>query len=42
MTLVQEDAMLKKVGSYISYENEVLVIAAVAFVFCGAVKLGFI
>jgi hypothetical protein len=33
--------MLQKVRSYISYENEVLVVAALAFLFCGAVVLGF-
>ena len=33
--------MLQKVKSYISYENEALVVAALAFLFCGAVILGF-
>jgi hypothetical protein len=33
--------MLKRIGSYISYENEALVVTALAFVFCGAVILGF-
>jgi hypothetical protein len=33
--------MLQKVRSYISYENEALVVAALAFLFCGAVTLGF-
>jgi hypothetical protein len=33
--------MLKRIGSYISFENEALLVAALAFVFCGAVKLGF-
>jgi hypothetical protein len=33
--------MLQKVRSYISYENEVLVVAALALLFCGAVILGF-
>jgi hypothetical protein len=33
--------MLKRVGSYLSFENEALLVAALAFVFCGAVKLGF-
>ena len=41
VTHIQEDAMLKRIGSYISYENEALVVAALAFVFCGAVILGF-
>ena len=31
--------MLKRVGSYLSFENEALLVAALAFVFCGAVKL---
>jgi hypothetical protein len=33
--------MFQKVKSYISYENEALVVAALAFLFCGAVILGF-
>ena len=33
--------MLKRFSRYISYENEALVVAALAFVFCGAVILGF-
>jgi hypothetical protein len=33
--------MLKRLGSYLSFENEALLVAALAFVFCGAVKLGF-
>ena len=33
--------MVKRLKSYISYENEVILGAAVAFVFCGAVLLGF-
>ena len=33
--------MLKRMGSYLSFENEALLVAALAFVFCGAVKLGF-
>ena len=32
--------MLKRVGSYLSFENEALLVAALAFVFCGAVRLG--
>jgi hypothetical protein len=32
--------MLKRVGSYLSFENEALLVAALAFVFCGAVNLG--
>lgn len=38
---LQEDAMLKRLGSYVSYENEALAVAALAFLFCGAVILGF-
>ena len=34
--------MLKRIGTQISFENEALVVAALAFVFCGAVKLGFV
>ena len=37
---IQEDAMLKRMGSFISYENEALAVAALAFLFCGAVILG--
>ena len=33
--------MMKRLKSYISYENEVSPVAALAFVFCGAVLLGF-
>jgi hypothetical protein len=33
--------MLQRIGSYISYENEALLVAALAFLFCGAVILGF-
>jgi hypothetical protein len=32
--------MMKRLKSYISYENEVILVAALAFVFCGTV-LGF-
>ena len=41
LTYIQEDAMLKRIGSYVSYENEALSVAALAFLFCGAVILGF-
>jgi hypothetical protein len=34
--------MVKRLKSYISYENEVILVAALAFVFCGTVLLGFI
>ena len=32
--------MIHRIGSYISYENEALFVAALAFLFCGAVILG--
>ncbi len=33
--------MLQRIRSYISYENEAILVAALAFLFCGAVILGF-
>jgi hypothetical protein len=33
--------MVQRIRSYISYENEALFVAAMAFLFCGAVILGF-
>jgi hypothetical protein len=33
--------MIHRIGSYFSYENEAIFVAALAFVFCGAVILGF-
>jgi hypothetical protein len=33
--------MLAKIRSYLSFENEALVVATLAFLFCGAVILGF-
>jgi len=33
--------MLERLRLYVSFENEALVIAALAFLFCGAVILGF-
>jgi hypothetical protein len=33
--------MFKRMKSYVSFENEALAIAALAFLFCGAVILGF-
>jgi hypothetical protein len=33
--------MVQRMRSYISYENEALFVAAMAFLFCGAVILGF-
>lgn len=33
--------MLKRMRSYVSFENEALVVAGLAFLFCGAVILGF-
>lgn len=32
--------MVQRLRSYISYENETLFVAALAFLFCGAVILG--
>jgi hypothetical protein len=32
--------MVQRIRSYISYENEALFAAALAFLFCGAVILG--
>jgi hypothetical protein len=32
--------MVQRIRSYISYENEALFVAAMAFLFCGAVILG--
>jgi len=34
--------MIQKIRSYVSFENEALAVAAVAFLFCGAVILGFL
>jgi hypothetical protein len=33
--------MLKRMRSYVSFENEALVVAGLAFLFCGAVIMGF-
>jgi hypothetical protein len=33
--------MVQRIRSYISYENEAIFVAALAFLFCGAVILGF-
>jgi hypothetical protein len=33
--------MMDRLRRYVSFENEALVIAALAFLFCGAVILGF-
>jgi hypothetical protein len=33
--------MIQRIRSYISYESEALIAAALAFLFCGAVILGF-
>jgi len=33
--------MITRIKPYISYENEAIFIAALAFLFCGAVILGF-
>lgn len=34
--------MIQGIWSYICYENEALFVAALAFLFCGAVILGFL
>jgi hypothetical protein len=34
--------MIKRMRSYISFETKELLVATLAFVFCGAVKLGFV
>jgi hypothetical protein len=34
--------MVQSVWSYLSYENEAIFVAALAFLFCGAVILGFL
>jgi hypothetical protein len=34
--------MVQRVWSYLSYENEAIFVAALAFLFCGAVILGFL
>jgi len=33
--------MIKRIKSYVSYENEALIVAGLAFLFCGAVIMGF-
>ena len=33
--------MIQRLRPYISYENEALLVTALAFLFCGAVILGF-
>jgi hypothetical protein len=39
LTHIQEDAMLKRIGSYVSYENEPFFLVALAFLFYGAMAL---
>jgi len=34
--------MIKRIKSYVSFENEALIIAGLAFLFCGAVIMGFV
>jgi hypothetical protein len=34
--------MAQRIRSYISYENEALFVTALAFLFCGAVIVGFL
>jgi len=38
---IREDAMMTRIKSYISFENEALAVAGLALLFCGAVILGF-
>jgi hypothetical protein len=33
--------MIERIRSYVSYENEAIFIAALAFLFCGAVVFGY-
>ena len=33
--------MIKRIKSYVSFENEALSVAGLAFLFCGAVIMGF-
>jgi len=33
--------MIKRIKSYVSFENEALIVAGLAFLFCGAVIIGF-
>ncbi len=33
--------MFRRIKSYVSFENEALVVVTLAFLFCGAVILGF-
>ena len=37
-----EGAMMARIRSYISYENEALAVASLAFLFCAGVILGFL
>lgn len=41
MMEIREAAMMTWIKSYISFENEAIVVAGLAFLFCGAVILGF-
>jgi hypothetical protein len=34
--------MIKRIKSYVSFENEALIVAGLAFLFCGAVIMGFV
>ncbi len=38
----QEGAMMARIKSYISYENEALAVSGLAFLFCAGVILGFL
>ena len=34
--------MFRRIKSYVSFENEALIVAGLAFLFCGAVIMGFV
>jgi hypothetical protein len=42
MMETREGAMMTWIKSYISFESEAIVVASLAFLFCGAVILGFL
>jgi uncharacterized protein (DUF2164 family) len=42
MAAAQEAAMMTRIKSYLSFENEAIVVAGLAFLFCAAVILGFL
>jgi hypothetical protein len=42
MPAAREAAMMTRIKAYLSFENEALAVAGLAFLFCGAVILGFL